>query len=349
MASEIERIDTLLSRCHRLRNEWITEELGDSVVASFVRNIARNSAANIVQRMIAPDDCFPRTAIPRLWNSMRSLGGAVPEEPRSVNSDADGLRALDTAVLWLTTKRAWLQPATPVKSAVDSERDSDKKRNQPFGPMYIGRHGSFRLMAVMTDLDAQMVKPDDVADVEFTVCDERDQDTELFRGRLPVKETVLSVPETNCWNGDGGYGGYNFRWDVPAKTFPNPKIPYLLRFIVTLKSGMISSGLAFRIRATDPPIHTNPEVVVDGPIPPKSIQWNGRLHPIPPTPWQLANYMWHRDKAAETDVCLAVWNDQVKSSTLKTNISRANDALRKARVPRILRQENGWVIWKMLQ
>lgn len=103
MNSELEHINRLLSKCEELRRWWVADGIDCGIVESLARSLSRSLSPG---RMLAGDNALPQVAIPKLWNSLRLIGGVVPEEPREMQSEAAGVRALDTAVAWLNAQSA---------------------------------------------------------------------------------------------------------------------------------------------------------------------------------------------------------------------------------------------------
>jgi hypothetical protein len=82
----------------------------------------------------------------------------------------------------------------------------------------------------------------------------------------------------------------------------------------------------------------------EGPVPPCHLVWGGIRHPLSPTLWRLADYMWNRQEAPEEDVVQHVWGPaDVDSGNFRATVSKLSTKLLKFGVPWSLHCRNGFV------
>jgi hypothetical protein len=88
-----------------------------------------------------------------------------------------------------------------------------------------------------------------------------------------------------------------------------------------------------------------PETIPDGPIPPKTLVWQGnRIETVEPTPLKLLNYLWTTRRAKVADTERQVWGEESNNdSRLKSAIAKANKALAKVKCPLQIHKSSDWL------
>lgn len=81
--------------------------------------------------------------------------------------------------------------------------------------------GSARLMARVVGLDSQRLVQSDFGSIAWQSWATLKPATEVGSGTLEPADVIFNSLQTESWTKDST--GYNFRWDMPSGTFPDPK------------------------------------------------------------------------------------------------------------------------------
>lgn len=257
----------------------------------------------------------------------------------------------------------WLRQFDAKRQREEARSEVVRREGVPHGAGHLPpdpRDGSFHWLESVSDAGPANERVVLEAWLPAELSPDLDPDDTLS---LPVPDRPVSLAEKCAallaiydahWRGEKKIGpmsddladreaGWHFLLVRAAAKLDPASVPVILPWIAEVEADLRTEKAAVTARRQRRDTGSQFEA-------PNLFRWGGREFQLPPIPWRLLEYLFHRQRAQEDDVAEHVWDTEagrVSQSAIKSAINDLNKRLAEQNIPVTVSRKGGYIILKI--